>query len=188
MEIIEMRTNGNRGTTLYKTLRKAYLLIHGWEVVNYNSSQIVVDSFGKKVCDYNSLPVEPYMEVFYWEISKFKKEDITPEVLENAHNEAKTQELRRRYRDVCNLQKVYSSDFGKFLIYHYDKYLHTGDDYPSNEQLQVLLRMSSSARAKIIEGIENAPGYELTSETMEVLFEEVWWDDNIAKRMDFLGF
>jgi len=168
-----MRTNGNRGTTESRAYHKAYLQIHGWEVVNLNSSQIVVDSFGNKVCDYTSLPVEPYMRAFYWEVSKFKKEDITPEVLENAHNKAKTEELRRRYRDDNHLQKVYSSDRRKFLVYHYEKYLHTEDDYPSNEQLEVLQRMSSSKRAKIIEGIENASGLESTSETMEVLLEEV---------------
>ena len=181
-----MKTKGNRVSSNYRKLRTYYLRINGYSVIKDESSQIVVDRNGNKICDYHSLPVESYLRAFYSETSKFNEGDITPQILENAHNEAKTAEVRDRYHKFFGLEIMYLRS--RFCVFHCGEYLHTDKDYPTDDQLEAFLRMSRSRQAQILEKIKNALGDEPTSETMKVLLEEAWWDDNISRCMKFLDF
>ena len=183
-----MKTNRNRVSSNYRKLRTYYLRFNGYSVVKDKdeSSLIVVDRDGKKICDYHSLPGESYLRAFYSETSTFNERDITPQILENAHNEAKTAEVRDRYHNFCGLKIIYFR--GCFCVFHCGQYMHTDKDYPTDDQLEAFLRMSRSRQAQILEKIKNALGDQPTSETMKELLEEAWWDDNIAELMNFLGF
>lgn len=167
-----------------------YLQLHGYKIMENVGSQVIVNTKEQIIYCYNNIPSPLYMQKFNHLSHLSKQQDSECRIF----HDIEAFKLQNRYRDAANLTVQRKPFTFKDVVCKIvkggveTKIVHDADNYPDNGQIEVFLNLPPAKREQILEKLMGAIGDKPTSATMQVLLEEIWWDEHISGCMDFLGF